>query len=120
MIVASSVDFLDAHADALLAPETERPSASFSGDSDSVTPAVVELMALAEQVRTMFIPINPSPTFVDGLRHKLAQTAVPAVEVLPPWRCSWIIGATALGSALSLLGLLRFLRGSRRTLKRVS
>jgi len=120
MIVVSSVDLLDAHADALFASETEGPSASSPGHSGSVTPAAAELMTLAEQVQTMFIPISPSPTFVDGLGHRLAQAAIPAVEVLPPWRRSWIIGATAVGSALSLLGLFQLLRGSRRTLKRAS
>ncbi len=120
MTVTSSVDFLNAHADALFAPESEKPSASSPDDADSAAPAVAELIALAEQVRIVLIPINPSPAFVDGLRYKLAQAAMPAVEVLPPWQRSWIIGATAVGSALSLLGLLQFLRGGRRILKQAS
>lgn len=118
--MTSSVDFLDAHADAPFAPESERPFESSPDDSNSVTPAVAELIALAEQVQTVLIPINPSPIFVEELRQRLAQAAVPAVEVLPPWQYSWIIGATAVGSALSLLGLLQFLKGGRRSLQRAS
>jgi hypothetical protein len=120
MTMASSVDLLDAHADALFAPEIESWPTSSPGDSGSATPAATELMALAEQVQMILIPIHPSPTFVDGLGHRLAQAAIPTVEVLSPWRRSWIIGATAVGSALSLFGLFQFLRGGRRTLKRAS
>jgi hypothetical protein len=120
MVTGSSVDLLDSHADALLAPQTEGSLTSPPGDVDSADPAAADLMVLAERVQALLVPINPSPIFVEGLRYKLAQTAVPMVEVFSPWRRSWVIGATAVGSALSLLGLLQFLRGSRRTLKRAS
>lgn len=91
-----------------------------TGRSDSADPTVVALRSLAKRVRTSLIPIEPSPAFVDELRSSLTQTAAPMVEVFSPWRYWWILGATAVGSALSLLGLLQLLRGTRRNLKRAS
>jgi hypothetical protein len=90
------------------------------GKPDSADPTGLALWSLAERVRTSLIPIEPSSAFVDELRRSLTQTAAPMVEVFSPWRYSWIIGATAVGSALSLLGLLQLLRGSRRSFKRAS
>jgi len=113
--VVSSADLLHAQADALLGPGVAGLATSPPDDAD-----LAALMALAERVQVALAPMSPSPAFVDMLRRKLARSAVPAVEVLPPQRRAWIIGATALGSALSLLGLLQFMRGSRRALKKVS
>jgi hypothetical protein len=120
VVVVSSVDLLDAHANALVGPAVTRLPTSPLGDSELAAPTVANLMALAERIQAVLTPISPSPAFVDALRHKLVWNAVPAVEVLPSRARPWIIGATAVGSALSLLGLLQFLRGSRPTLKRVS
>ena len=118
--MVSSVDLLNAHADALLGSGAEGLPAGPRDDSELTVPAVADLMALAERVQAALAPASPSPAFVDALAHELLRIAVPAVEVLPPRRRSWIIGATAVGSALSLLGLLQFFWGSRRVLKRVS
>jgi len=111
--VVSPVDLLNAHADALFGPG-ELPSPP-AGDSESAA-----LMALAERIQAALAPVRPAAAFVEALGHRLARTAVSSVEVLPSRRRPWIIRATAVGSALSLLGLLHFLRGSRRVLKRAS
>lgn len=113
--MVSPVDLLNAHADALFGPGTDELPTPPSGDSESAA-----LMALAERVKAALAPITPAPAFVEALGHELVRTAAPAVEILPSQRSSWIIGAAAVGSALSLLGLLHFLRGNRRVLKRAS
>lgn len=113
--LVSPVDLLNAHAEALFGPEEgELPTLS-SGDSE-----LVLLMALAERIKAVLAPVKPSPAFVEALGHELAQTSMPAVEILPSRRPPWIIGAAAVGSALSLLGLYHFLRESRRLLRRAS
>ena len=113
--MVSPVDLLNAHAEALFGPEEgELPTLS-SGDSE-----LVLLMALAERVKAVLAPVRPSPAFVEALGHELARPAAPAIEVLPSRQQPWIIGAAAVGSALSLLGLYHLLKGSQRLLKRAS
>jgi len=113
--LVSPVDLLNAHAEALFGPEEgELPTLS-SGDSE-----LVLLMALAERVKAVLAPVRPSPAFVEALGHELARPAAPAIEVLPSRQQPWIIGAAAVGSALSLLGLYHLLKGSQRLLRRAS
>jgi len=117
--VSSYVEGLNPNARESFSPTRRETRGSRTGRSDPADPTVLALRSLARQIRTSLIPIEPSPAFVDELRYSLTQTATPMVEVFSPWRNPWILGATAVGSALSLLGLL-LLRGSRRTPKRAS
>lgn len=111
--MVSPVDLLNIQADAFFGP-----GELLTSPSDD--PELAALMALAERVKMALVPVRPSRSFVEALGRDLAQTAVPTVEVLPSRRRPWIIGAAAVGSAFSILGLLHFLQGGRRVLKRVS
>ena len=98
--------------------ETELSESSIPSPDDS---ELAEYMSLAKQLRTLLHPIKPSAAFVDALDHKLRQAAIePSVEVLPSQRMSWVVGAAAVGSVLSLLGLFHLLRGSHHAIGKAS
>jgi hypothetical protein len=118
--VVSAIDLPNCHANGLCNCEMKSLATSPSADPDLAASAVAGLMELAERLRAVLTPISPSPAFVNALGLELTRRTLPVVEVLPSRRRSWIIGATAVGSALSLLGLLQLMRGSRRALRKAS
>lgn len=111
--MVSPIDLLNTHAEMLC--ESGEDKVPLSSDD----PELTALMALAERVKAALTPVRPTPAFVEALGRELAQTEAPAVEVLPTRRRPWIIGAAAVGSALSFLGLFHLLRGGR-VLRKVS
>ena len=113
--MVSTADLLNTQAGTLFMSGADEPLVPPPDDT-----VVVALMALAEQVNAALVPATPTPGFVKTLGHDLARTAALEVEVFYSRERPWIIGAAAVGSALSLLGLFHFLAGSRRALKRAS
>jgi hypothetical protein len=72
------------------------------------------LLHLTERVKQALVPVQPSPTFVKDLAQQLVITNNRRVEC--PGRRHWreiFIGAAAVGSALSVIGLVAYLLRSR-------
>ncbi|MBC7223954.1 MAG: hypothetical protein H5T59_06745 [Anaerolineae bacterium] len=72
------------------------------------------LFSLARYLQQVLVPVRPSPQFRENLREGLLTAArqralMPAHR--PPWRPhrEWVIGAAAVGSAMSLAGVAAFL-----------
>lgn len=68
------------------------------------------LLRLAEQVKSSLVPVQPSPTFVRNLVRQLVladdeESARPAHG----YRREVVIGAAAVGSALSVIGVVAYL-----------
>jgi len=112
----SVADILSVHACQLLGPGVKARPTPFPDN-----PELTELMALAEQVQAALPPVRPPPAFVKSLGRELREMgAVSNVEVLPPQTSSWVVGAAALGSVLSLLGLFHLVRETRHVLRKAS
>lgn len=111
--MVSPIDLLNTHAEMLCGSDEDEVPLS------SDDPELTALMALAKQVKAALTPVRPAPTFVEALGRELTQTEASAVEVFPTRRRPWIIGAAAVGSVLSFLGLFHLLRGGR-VLRKVS
>lgn len=73
------------------------------------------LLRLAEQIKRALVPVQPSPTFVKNLVRQLvvADNKEPARG----YRREVVIGAAAVGSALSVIGLIAYLVRSRARVK---
>lgn len=72
------------------------------------------LLVVAEKVRASLLPVEPSPTFVQGLHRNLLAMA----SDKRPWtslsvRHGLLIGAAAVGSALSVIGIITYVARSR-------
>jgi len=68
------------------------------------------LLDLAEQLKWILVPIQPSPVFVANLARQLS--AASAGRVTHALRDHWreiVLGAAAVGSALSVVGLVAYL-----------
>ena len=68
------------------------------------------LLDLAEQLKWVLVPIKPSPVFVANLARQLG--AASAGRVTHAFRDHWreiVFGAAAVGSALSVIGLVAYL-----------
>jgi hypothetical protein len=97
---------LAAHADRLLRGEAREAEylALFPEYRKDMEP----LLALARQIREMLAFVRPSEAFRNRLRQELLTSAAaeesdaqPSDE-RPLWRQPWVIGAAALGSAISV------------------
>jgi hypothetical protein len=104
------VEVLAAHADYLIGNEVD------SEDYLRLLPAyrgeLAPLLQIAEQVKTTLIPVTPSPAFEAGLKQDLVTAAIQRVEersnkkqVSLLRRRGVLIGAAAVGSALSVAGI---------------
>ncbi len=72
------------------------------------------LLHLTEQIKQTLVSVQPSPTFVQDLARQLAVTDNSRVErPLQDHRREIFIGAAAVGSALSVIGLVAYLVRSR-------
>ncbi|MGD1995716.1 MAG: hypothetical protein PVH62_02975 [Anaerolineae bacterium] len=94
-----AVELLVAHAGALNDP---------SGDPD-LTPEeeayLRPLMGLAERLKRVMVPVEPSADFVRNLGQELVGAARRQQSAAKRLRRAIIIGAAALGSALSVAGV---------------
>ena len=73
------------------------------------------LLRLAEQIKRALVPVQPSPTFVKNLVRQLV--VVDNEEPARGYRREVVIGAAAVGSALSVVGLIAYLVRSRARVK---
>ena len=76
------------------------------------------MLRLTEQIKQALVPVQPSPAFVRSLARRLAVAG--DEETMPPMRNHWreiFIGAAAVGSALSVIGLVAYLVRSRVQMK---
>lgn len=110
---------LMSHADALNAGVdlTDDLIARFAGDAATLRP----LLQLARQVKGVLVPVAAPTAFSAQLRLSLLQEARPALarsrSLSRRWRPAWV-GAAAVGSLLSLAGLVVWLVRHSRALQR--
>jgi hypothetical protein len=118
--VDALMEALTAHADSLFEPELGERGVSRRDASGLPARALGDLMVLAESVWAVLAPVKPPSAYVDELERKLREAAsVPPIEISTPGP-SWVVGAAAVGSVLSLLGLYHLLRRGRHPLRRAS
>ena len=85
----------------------------FADHRDQLAP----LLALAERVKRVLVPVQASPLFRDQLRRDLTSAAQggrdTAQPVRPSHRLELVIGAAAIGVSVSLAGFVAYQRRSR-------
>ena len=104
-----AADILSAHADHLI-----DPSASAVDAAPDELSYLRPLMELAERLRCTMVPVEPSATFVQSLGRELIEAARRRQAATQRLRRGIVIGAAALGSALSLAGLVALVLVRRR------
>jgi hypothetical protein len=117
------VEVLAAHADHLTGdgPESEHYLNLFPAYRAELTP----LLRIAERVKATLVPVNPSPAFEAGLKQDLLEAAIQrAEEKEDKKRVSFLrrrgvlIGAAAVGSVLSVAGIIAALLLRQRAMAR--
>lgn len=99
----------------ILAAHAEQLNAGLSGpaaypamNSDQLL-TLEPLLQLAEQLYHALTPVSPSPAFVRKLGQELALAAARSqLSIIERYRREILMAAAALGSALSVLGLVLF------------
>lgn len=105
-------NILTEHADQLITGRDQ--TEAFIRQHADQSPELAQLLRLAQRICTVLIPVSPRATFIQQLQQDLLQVdqqmavAIPESDRRPTW-----IGAATLGSLLSLIGLLLFLRRQR-------
>lgn len=76
------------------------------------------LLQLTERIRQTLVPVQPSPTFVKDLARQLAvnDNGMAKLSIQDHWR-EIFIGVAAVGSALSVIGLVAYLLRNRMQVK---
>ena len=117
------VEVLAAHADHLMddGPESEDYLNLFPAYRAELTP----LLGIAERVKAALVPMTSSPVFEAGLKQDLLEAAIQrAEEKEEKKRVSFfrrrgvLIGAAAVGSALSVAGIIAALLLRQRAMAR--
>ena len=77
------------------------------------------LLHLAEQLKQALVPVQPSPKFVQNLLRQLVviNKKEPAQRPVRSYRRGVVIGAAAVGSALSVIGIVAYLVRNRLQMK---
>ena len=76
------------------------------------------LLRLTERIKRALVPVQPSPTFVKNLvRQLVVADDKGAARPARGYRREVVIGAAAVGSALSVIGLVAYLVRSRAQVK---
>jgi hypothetical protein len=77
------------------------------------------LLHLVEQLKQALVPVQPSPKFVQNLLRQLIVTdkKEPARQPMRSYRRGVVIGAAAIGSALSVIGIVAYLVRNRLQMK---
>lgn len=105
-------DLLALHADHLVAgrDQTEELLAWYGGEVPDLAP----LLQMAQRLRRALLPVSPRPGFVQQLQQDLRQGNRQLTVTVPesPRISTWL-GAMTLGSLLSLIGVILFLRRQR-------
>jgi len=117
------VEVLAAHADQLMGDgvESEEYLNLFPAYRAELTP----LLRVAEQIKSALVPVAPSPAFEAGLKKDLLGAAIKRAEereekrrVSVLRRRGVLIGAAAVGSALSVAGIVAALLLRQRAIAR--
>ena len=117
------VEVLAAHADQLIGDgaEGEEYLNLFPAYRAELTP----LLRVAERIKTALVPVAPSPSFEAGLKQDLMAAAIKRAEeqeekrrVLFLRRRGVLIGAAAVGSVLSVAGIVAALLLRQRAIAR--
>jgi hypothetical protein len=96
------IESLADHADALNQGRDTTAALLTRYSQDS--PELATLLALARSLKTVMEPVTPAATFKANLHQQLQQGILTTTP--QPARSVWWIGAAAVGSFLSLAGLL--------------
>jgi hypothetical protein len=112
-------DILAAHADHLVRNQSRNED--YLSLLCDYRAELVPLLQIAERVRAKLVPVAPSPAFEAGLRQDLLaaarqRTEEPRVPFLR--RKGIIIGAAAVGSVLSVAGIVAALLWRQRSIAR--
>lgn len=76
------------------------------------------LLRLTERIKQALVPVQPSPMFVKNLvRQLIVGDKREAVRPTRGYRREMVIGAAAVGSVLSVIGILAYLVKSRTQMK---
>lgn len=110
-----AAEILAAHAEGLRRAEdySEEYAKLFPEHRDELAP----LLRLAVEVKEALAPSRPSPAFSQELGQRLLHAAEDALAKTPPPRPVWRripLRLAALGSALSIVGLVSYLLAMRR------
>jgi hypothetical protein len=117
------VEVLAAHADHLIDNEADGEDYLnlFPAHRDELAP----LLRIAERVRAVLVPVAPAPAFEAGLKQDLIAAAIQRTEeqgsgkrVSLFRRRRVLIGAAAVGSALSVAGIVAALLWRQRSIAR--
>ncbi len=111
-------DLLSAQADELIHGNSDTATllAMYPELADEAAP----LMALANVLASLFQPVPPRPAYrthlyqglVNAAQRKRARQTAAQGRKREPWR-PWVLGAAAVGSAVSVLGIIAYLIHSR-------
>lgn len=100
-------EILAAHADRL--NEGLRGRGAYPAMTSEQRRALAPLLQLAEWLAEALVLVEPPPTFVEKLGQELALAAAQSqLSLLERYRKTILVGAAALGSALSVVGLVLF------------
>ncbi len=107
------MEVLAAYADDLNNGRADRETClrQFSGRHEELK----TLLHLAEQVKQVLVPVEPSPTFVQKLLRQLV--VADGQEQARSYRREVVIGAAAVGSVLSVIGIVAYLLRNRTEMK---
>jgi hypothetical protein len=117
------VEVLSAHADHLVHKESNSEDYLnlFPAYRDELSP----LLRIAERVRAALVPVAPAPAFEAGLKQDLLAAAIQRAERRDAEpkasflrRRGVLIGAAAIGSALSVAGIIAALLWRQRSVAR--
>ncbi len=120
------VEVLAAHADHLMGDEAgEAGSKDYLDLFPDYRAELTPLLGIAERVKAVLVPVTPSPAFEAGLKQDLLAAAIKrAEEEEEKKRVSFLrrrgvlIGAAAVGSALSVAGIVAALLLRQRAIAR--
>ncbi|HEY77092.1 MAG TPA: hypothetical protein G4O00_13120 [Thermoflexia bacterium] len=104
-----AAELLAAHADRLNDPSVTAPEPT-PEEMAYLTP----LMEIAERLKETLVPVEPPATFVRSLRRELVDAARRRQSATQRLHRGLVIGAAALGSVLSLAGVVALILRRRR------
>lgn len=107
-------EILWAHADGL---NRNRNGTDYLGMFPHYHSELAPLFELAVKIKEVLVPLQAGQVFRDRLHHDLVAAATHREESehalfrIPRWE--WVIGAAAVGSAMSIAGMVAYIRRSR-------
>ncbi len=106
-----AAEILAAHADRLNGLPGQAPE-----PTPEETAYLAPLMEIAERLKETLVPVGPSEAFVRSLERELVEAARRQQATPPRFRRGLVIGAAAIGSVISLTGVIALILRHRRRL----